>query len=178
MSDVISYAKEVYYRFRDDQGTAKVVPIRGMYVTGEYKPPLYTNPIIHMLSLTTAHPLIEDYIETKRTASTKASHHLYDVSLNPTFRIDYYTTAKAPNAYAKASHHLYDVDIDPTYRVDYYTTINKSSNAKGSHHLYDVSINPSYSFSTKYTDEKSSQPEPIIRLALLSATSPIITNET
>lgn len=177
MSDVISYAKEVYYRFRDDQGTAKVVPIRGMYVTGEYKPPLYTNPIIHLLSLTTAHPLIEDYIETKRTSNSKASHHLYDVDIDPTFRIDYYSTAKAPNAYAKASHHLYDVSIDPTFRVDYYTTTNKSISAKASHHLLDVSIDPSINIVEKKTDEKSSQPEPIIRMVLLSSTHPTITNE-
>lgn len=179
MSDVISYAKEVYYKFRDEEtGTAHVVPIRGMYVTGEYKPPLYAEPIVRMVSLTTRHPVIEEYIERNINTYNSGSHHLFDVSLDATFRIDEYSSATAPNQYASGSHHMFDVDLDPSIHIDYYSTSSKSITAEGSHHLFDASIDPTYVLTDQITQIKSSQPEPIIRFVLMTSNHPTITNET
>ena len=134
MPDIINNAKEVYYSFRDDRGDRHMVPVRGVYVTGEYKPPSYIEPMLRLVSIKTTHPMIEEYTEVSKNHTSDTTHHLYDVDIDDIFRIDWYSSKSTSNT-DDTTHHLYDVDID-----DY----------------FQFTINP--------RTIKGSQPEPILRL--------------
>ena len=176
MPDTISYAKEVYYAFRDEEtGTKQLVPVRGVYVTGEYKPPEYVEPILRVLEFKTNHPLIEDYIESSSTTKSGSSHHLYDIDLDATFRIDAYTQATAPPQKEGSSHHLYDIDLDATFVIEAYQSTNVPPQKEGSsHHLYDISVDPTYVISAKTKVIGGSQPEPILRMIEFNVSSATI----
>ena len=134
MPDIINNAKEVYYSFRDDRGDRHMVPVRGVYVTGEYKPPSYIEPMLRLVSIKTTHPKIEEYTEVSKSHTSDTTHHLYDVDIDDIFRIDWYSSKSTSNT-DDTTHHLYDVDVD-----DY----------------FQFTINP--------RTIKGSQPEPILRL--------------
>lgn len=165
MPDILTYAKEVYQKTpRDTHGESKVVPIRGMYVTGVWQPPEYVEPILQLLSFKRNHCRIQDYIETTKSHTSDTTHHLYDVSINTAFRIDYYSTATAPAQTHDTTHHLYDVSINPTFRMDYYTTISASQTHDTTHHLLDIIINDTHPTINCPRDIGGSHPEPILRL--------------
>ena len=134
MPDIINNAKEVYYSFRDDHGDRHMVPVRGVYVTGEYKPPSYVEPMLRLVSIKTTHPKIEEYTEVSKSHTSDTNHHLYDVDIDDVFRIDWYSSKSTSNT-DDTSNHLYDVDID-----DY------------------------FQFTSNPRTIKGSQPEPILRL--------------
>ena len=86
MPDIINNAKEVYYSFRDDHGDRHMVPVRGVYVTGEYKPPSYIEPMLRLVSIKTTHPKIEEYTEVSKSHTSDTNHHLYDVDIDDYFQ--------------------------------------------------------------------------------------------
>lgn len=92
MSDTITNAKEIYYSFRDEHGTRHVVPVRGVYVTGEWKPPLYMEPILRVIEFNTNSITIEDYIETEVDHEDMSSIHLYDVGADLSFNMTFFST--------------------------------------------------------------------------------------
>ena len=176
MPDIISYAKEVYYAFRDEEtGTKQLVPVRGVYVTGEYKPPEYVEPILRLLEFKTNHPLIEDYIESSATTKSGSSHHLYDIDLDATFVVEAYSQATAPTQKQGSSHHLYDINVDPTFVIEPYQSTTAPAQKQGStHHLYDIIVDPTYVISVKTKVIGGSQPEPILRMIEFNVSSATI----
>ena len=145
MPDIINNAKEVYYSFRDDRGDRHMVPVRGVYVTGEYKPPSYIEPMLRLVSIKTTHPKIEEYTEVTKNHWSDTTNHLYDVDVDDIFRIDWYSSRTAPTQTGDTNHHLYDVDVDD---------------------IFQFTINP------KTT--KGSQPEPILRLVEININKCIV----
>ena len=166
MSDVINNAREVYYRLPKDlaTGTNKIVPIRGMYVTGEYKPPEYIEPVLQLLSVKTNKANIVDYVEKSVSHYSSTSHHLYDVDADDTQRIDWYTSKTAPNQVGSTTHHLFDVDADDTQRIDWYKSKSVSHYSSTTHHLFDVNSDSTFSIINKSSAIYGSQPEPILRI--------------
>ena len=164
MPDIINNAKEVYYSFRDDHGDRHMVPVRGVYVTGEYKPPSYIEPMLRLVSIKTTHPKIEEYTEVSKSHTSDTNHHLYDVDIDDVFRIDWYSSRTAPSQTADTTQHLYDVDIDDVFRIDWYSSKSTSNTDVTSHHLYDVDIDDYFQFTINPRTIKGSQPEPILRL--------------
>lgn len=179
MGNSLSYAKEVYYHFRDEHGEAKVVPVRGVYVTGEFKPPMYFEPILRLLEVNANHPTIEDYIETSYTQTVSSSHHLYDMDLNTTFRVDEYTTGKIDDQKISTTHHLFDFDLDTTFHTeDFYTTSIPNQTMSTTHHLFDFDLDPTYSAIDYTRIIAGSQPEPMLRMIEFDTNTSTITDET
>ena len=146
MPDIISYATEVYYSFRDDDThTKKMVQIRGMYVTGEYTPPEYIDPGLCILEFKTNHVTIEDYAEKSVNYETGSSHHLYDIDINGSFDIVAYSKTTAPDQTDGTTHHLFDLSVTPTFIID-----------------------------LKSNEKCGSQPEPILRLIEFNVSTPTI----
>ena len=146
MPDIISYATEVYYSFRDDDThTKKMVPIRGMYVTGEYTPPEYIDPALCILEFKTNNVTIENYVEKSVDYEMGSSHHLFDIDVDDSFDIVAYSKATAPDQTDGTTHHLFDLSVTPTFIID-----------------------------SKSNEECSSQPEPILRLIEFNVSTPTI----
>lgn len=179
MSDAITYAKEIYYHFRNEQGVPKTVTVRGVYVTGEFKPPQYMDPILQILEVNANHPTIEDYIETSYTQTVGSTHHLYDMDLNTTFKVDVYTTGKFDDQKISTTHHLFDFDLDTTFHTeDFSTKTLQNQNIGTTHHMFDMDMTPTYSFIDYTRIIAGSQPEPMLRMIEFDINTSTITDET
>lgn len=179
MSDVLKYAKEIYYHFRDDNGDPRTVAVRGVYVTGVFKPPQYMDPMLRILEVNANNAKIEDYIETSYTQTVGASHHLYDMDLNTTFRVDVYTTGKIADQKISTTHHLFDFDLDTTFHTeDFYTTSMPNQTIGTTHHLFDFDTDPTYSIIGYTRIIAGSQPEPMLRMIEFNINTSTITDET
>ena len=179
MSGTISNAKEIYHKLpRDTSGNSSLVPVRGVYVTGEYKPPIYTDPSLNLLSITTNKSTVEDWVERYvTTTDIKTTHHLYDVSVDSTFRIDNYTTANMTPQTDHTTHHLYDIYMDPTFNIESYTTEQLAPQIdKAGQHLYDFTIDSDFEISYKSAIIGGSQPESTLRIVELSTGAATIMN--
>ena len=169
MGNSLNYAKEIYYHFRDEHGESKVVPVRGVYVTGEFKPPAYFEPILRLVEVKTKPPLIEDYIETNLTHLSSTTHHLYDISINSAFTFDTYTQSSIPNQLHTTTHHLYDISIDPSfYTEDFWQESIPNQMHSTTHHLYDMNANTNYTYENYTSGQYGSQPEPLLRMIELN----------
>lgn len=144
MPDIINNAKEVYYSFRDDHGDRHMVPVRGVYVTGEYKPPSYIEPMLRLVSIKTTHPTIEEYTEVTK------------------------------NHWSDTTNHLYDVDVDDIFKIDWYSSKSTSNTDDTTNHLYDVDIDDAFQFTINPRTTKGSQPEPILRLVEININKCIV----
>ena len=167
MPETISNAKEIYHKLpRDGTGTSKIVPVRGVYVTGEYKPPIYSDPSIQLQNISTGPSTIRDWIETRISITDiKTTHHIYDISVDSTFSFDTYTTSSMPTQTDISTHHMYDISVDSSFNIDYYTTDRLPDQIDiALQHLYDISMDPDFEISYKTSIVGGSQPEPMLRL--------------
>lgn len=48
-------------------GHHQIIPVRGVYITGEYRPPYYNEPGIHITSITSTSPTIRDFTDVERS---------------------------------------------------------------------------------------------------------------
>jgi hypothetical protein len=176
MPDIISYATEVYYSFRDDDThTKKMVPIRGMYVTGEYTPPEYIDPALCILEFKTNNVTIENYVEKSVDYEMGSSHHLFDIDVDDSFDIVAYSKATAPDQTDGTTHHLFDIDVDDSFDIVAYSKATAPDQTDGTtHHLFDLSVAPTFIIDSKSNEECSSQPEPILRLIEFNVSTPTI----
>ena len=174
MPDQISHAKEVYYNLPKDPvtGTRKIVPVRGLYVTDEWKPPLQVEPILRIVEIVGEPALVETYTTAneKEYDPTTTGFHLYDASMDTSnIPIDWYSSQTIPNQTDPdaASIHLYSVTIDSTMTADWYsrqTIPNQVDNGSASIHLYAVTMDCTPSFDIYTHGGAFSNPEPILRL--------------
>ena len=181
MPDIITNAREIYYKTpKKLTGTNQIVPVRGVYVANVYKPPQYMEPILRINTISTNHCTIENFKEDEVTPEPlQTTHHLYDIDIDSSFNIDWYSTYIAPNHMNNATHHLYDIDIDSSYNIEYYqSTIVPNQSDNATHHLYDVDVNFSFDIDLLNISDKSSQPEPILRVIEFTTSKCKITNLT
>ena len=176
MPDLISNAKEIYLKVPKEmtEGTNKIVPIRGIYVTGEYKPPLYVDAGIQLLEIDSEPAEIYDYTTAHANDydPTAIGLHLYDAWVDTSVEVDDYRTTHAPDQTDETSGnvHLYDVFFNPSMRVDWYTRTKAPdqtdgiSETSGNVHLYDISIDPTQVNDFYKIIQGGSAQEPIIRI--------------
>ena len=144
-------SKEVYKNFRYDiDKTKKVVPVQGVYVASEYRPPYYNEPGIHIYEISGQHCTIADFkTEEAETQGMKtAGMYMFDITESAytleRYEKDYIDTKGMETA------GMYMLDIvDSGYRLDIYGK--KSSN---------------------------STPEPILRLSSLTSEACVVENYT
>lgn len=180
MSGTLTNAKEIYYSFREDRtGTRKVVPVRGVYVTGEWKPPTYIEPILRITEISANRATIADYIETNFPNTSPTTQHLYDVMPSYTISTVQYTTNTMPTQYHRnTTQHLYDVMPSYSLRFEPFiqTTMPTQYHRNTTHHLYDISISGYPTSIPIPTTLAGSQPEPILRLIEVNVNSATITD--
>jgi hypothetical protein len=166
MADTITYSKEIYYTFRDDHGERKVVPVRNVWVAGEWKAPTYVEPALRLVDFNTNHSKVEDYIETTAPTQTiSTTQHLFDFALDSFYYFDDYSRVTVPTQAISTTQHLIDFILDPTFEyLSYQKTAVPDQQMSTTHHLYDMRIYSTWSFEQVPNIISGSQPEPILRL--------------
>ena len=184
MSDWIDYASEVYYKIpRGPDGLNKIVPVRGVYVTGEWKPPVYIDPCVQVVEITGAPALVETYTTANADTydPTATSLHLYDAYINTDdYKITWYTRGYNNQTDKHGSSiHLIDIDIDATVSADWYSRGRNSQTDKhgSSIHLIDVDIDPGIVTVDYPTKRGGNLPEPMVRMTELFAECTVVSEE-
>lgn len=183
MPDLISYAKEIYKKPPKNVTSDKnvIVPIRGIYVTGVYKPPLYMETGVHIVAIDSTPATIKDYTTAYADDydPTTSGFHVLDVFVDPTpYNIEAYRSAVAPNQVDTTASglHLYDININANVNIDWYSrsytdqTDGGRQNAMSSGIcLYDIDIfYIGHRVDTCLIIDGGMSPEPCIRLTEIS----------
>ena len=167
MGDILTNAKEIY--FKPDKnpitGANYIVPVRGVYVTGEYKPPMDIEPILHLKSITAGEMPYANLIDSTLSYTERSSVHLYDIDVYSDFYITNYSSYTAPSQTDVSSVHLYDIELDDHFQIDNYASYTVPNQTEvSSVHLYDIEVDSAYRLDNLPTIEAGSQPESILHL--------------
>ena len=170
---------EIYKNFRYDiDKTKKVVPVQGVYIASEYRPPYYTEPILRIFELTSEHATIVSFQDVELDASD-GMVKILDFGmelLNPT--LIQYTTEDVSTTDGMVKILDFGIGLlEPTY--DFYKTVDVSDTD---------CMTKIIDFGTEffrlpqpaiYSKRKgNSTPEPILRLTSITSESSIIENYT
>ena len=173
MADQISHAKEVYFKTpKEYTGTNQIVPVRGVYVTGLYKPPLYTEPTLRLTEISGGPATVETYTTASATTRDYSTGlHFYDAFIDASnINIDWYSRKTIPDQTFVSSIHPFDIDIDPTCVIDYYTRQYIPDQAfESGIHPYDIDIDLTQDFDYYTSSTSGSMPEPIVRLTTIES---------
>jgi len=161
----IHKSKEVY-RFTDTAHGDKLVPVRGLYVTGIHKEPWYIDHAITMVSETSNVGTIVSYTSRDESLRTDFILNVCDIDLFTVDVVNYYT--RSDNVAADVILNVCGIDMFPVDAMAYTTASDNMEtdvilNVCGVD-MFD--IDPPQRRSTVYADQ---QPQPSI--SLLSFTS-------
>ena len=144
-------SKEVYkhlkYNLHDRN---EIVPVQGVYVSGEYRPPYYNNPVLMIYEMSSQPAKVDDFQDVNRSADEDTVVKILDFSVN-------FQTPSITN----------------------YTAASESSGEDTVVKILDFSVNflqPSF---THYNRKQTNMtPEPMLRLSTLTSEKATIENYT
>ena len=108
-------SKEVYkhlnYNLHDRN---EIVPVQGVYISGEYRPPYYNDPVLMIYEMSSQPPKVDDFQDVNRSSDEDSVVKILDFSVNflqpsftyynrkqtnmtpePTLRLSYLSSEKA-----------------------------------------------------------------------------------
>lgn len=92
MADIFR-SKEVYKHIpREEYGEEKIIPVQGVYVAGEYRPPYYAEPGIAIISFDTTNPTVVDYTDDVINVDAGPTVVVFDMKSTFSFDSIRYTT--------------------------------------------------------------------------------------
>lgn len=156
----------------------EIVPVRGVYVTGEYSPPYYNEPCILISQLTSQNATVDDFETDEYDVSDTQTSGVYNIEISAsTYVLQRYErnseditptqTAGVYNISATISQYILD-----RYEKDYDDITSTQTSG-----VYNIEIDQSTYvrtvFGTKYD---SSTPEPILRITRISSGDCTITD--
>lgn len=175
-------SKEVYKKLKYDlHDRNEIVAVRGVYVSGEYRPPYYNEPILRIYEMSSRHATVVDFRETVRSSDEDACVKVIDFGtqiLTPT--ITNYTTASADTG-EDGCVKVIDFAVQPLSPIlDWYTSDSISAGEDGCVKVIDFGVSTiSIPQPTVYTtDRGESTPEPTLRLTSFTSELATITNYT
>ena len=172
-------SKEVFkHPNKNLHGRNEIIPVRGVYVSGEYKPPYYSESGLRITEINSTHAKVVDF-------TTKSQSSGYDNVLRLlTFDIDntcpdfvQYTTASASSGLDHVLR-LIDFDVDSSCPDCLFFT--QASASSGYDHVlklidFDVD-NTLPDFQLYSSIRNSSPPEPLLRLTTITTEKATISN--
>ena len=144
-------SKEVYKHLKYDlHDRNTIVPVQGVYVSGEYRPPYYNNPVLMIYEMSSQPAKIDDFQDVSRSSDEDTVVKILD------FSADF---------------------LQPSF--DFYKTISESSGEDTVVKILDLSttfIQPSFTY---YNQKQTNMtPEPILRLSTLTSDRATVENYT
>lgn len=176
----IFQSKEVYKTIRNETNDGNVIiPVYGVYVTGEYKPPYYNNNNgIVISNINTTKATVVDYTE-RNTSSTDRVFNVLDLTTNivtPTI-MEY--TLSSTDAGTDAVFNVLDLTMDAV-DVEIFSYSQESVNT-GNDAVLNVldltSDNVSLSVMTYTSQTVNNTPEPMLRITQITTTKATVVDE-
>ena len=172
-------SKEVYKKLKHDlHGKNEIVAVRGVYVSGEYRPPYYNEPILRIYEISSQHATVVDFKTEEKNASTTDTGGFYKIGLSAsTYNLTRYGK-ESKDASTTDTGGLYKLGISAsTYNLHRYEKdyINATSTETGG--LYKLRLTSvGYVQTRYYTDRGNSTPEPTLRISSLVAEPATVEN--
>ena len=144
-------SKEVYKNFRYDiDKTKKVVPVQGVYIASEYRPPYYNNPTLRIYEISSVHATVVSFQDVTATNGEDPMYKILDFKVERLIpNLINYTTGSA------------NAGEDTMYKIlDFQVT----------------RLNPGETYF--YKAKGNSTPEPMLRLSSITSESALVENYT
>jgi hypothetical protein len=117
----IFQSKEVLKKTRNARGEAVIVPVYGMYVTGEYKPPYYNNNNgVFINSINTTKATVVDFTEDSVDVKDSFACGLASAAFNVDWNIQLYESETAPDQYTGFSCGICNASFDINFSIKEY----------------------------------------------------------
>lgn len=172
-------SKEVYKHLKYDlHGKNEIVPVHGVYISGEYRPPYYNESGISIYEISSKNCNVVDFkIEEVDTARTKTAM-MYKIGVSESvYNIQRYETESVSLKTIQTAG-LYKLDVTKTsYNISRFEKDYINAPSTQTAGMYKIDISDSVYTKTVYgTNRDNSTPEPILRLTSFVSESCIITN--
>lgn len=174
-------SKEVYKHLKYNlHNRNEIVPVQGVYVSGEYRPPYYNNPLLMIYEVSSQPAMVNDFQDVNRSSDEDTVVKILDFSVDfKPVNITNYTTA-SESAGDDTVVKMLDFSVDflqPSF--DFYKTISESSGEDTIVKVLDFSttfLQPSFTY---YNQKQTNMtPEPMLRLSSLTSEKATIENYT
>ena len=174
-------SKEVYKNFRYDiDKTKKVVPVQGVYIASEYRPPYYNNPTLRIYEISSVHATVVSFQDVTATNGEDPMYKILDFKVERLIpNLINYTTGSA-NAGEDTMYKILDFQVNRLIpSCEFYES--KSQNA-GEDTMYKIldfqvtRLNPGETYF--YKAKGNSTPEPMLRLSSITSESALVENYT
>ena len=174
-------SKEVYKHLKNNpHDRNEIVPVQGVYVSGEYRPPYYNNPTIKIYTIESQPAEVVDFQDVNESTGDDAIVKVLEFSADfKTLNITNYTISSkstGDDAIVKV------LDFSATFlqpSFDFYKTIFESTGDDAIVKVLEFSatfLQPSFTY---YNQQQTNMtPEPMLRLSSLSSEKATIENYT
>ena len=174
-------SKEVYKKLKYDlHNRNEMVAVRGVYISGEYRPPYYNDTGIHIYQLTSDHTVVVDFRTEEVNASSTDVGGAYNVALSPSvFDIQRYSR-ESTDASPTETAGCYKFGVTAsTYSINRYEKDYDDASPTETAGCYKLGlISSGYTMTRYYTSEGSSTPEPTLQITSLVSEPCVVTNYT
>ena len=174
-------SKEVYKHLKYElHDRNEIVPVQGVYVSGEYRPPYYNNPVLMIYEISSNDCFVEDFQTDETDVYMSETAGIYDFGFSdPVFDIQRYSAQYLDTDIQKTSG-IYSIDFaDPTFTIIRYGREYQDFTDNNTAGIYDISLQtPTTTFERYSQHTNGSTPEPILRLSTLTSDKATVENYT
>lgn len=139
MADIFR-SKEVYkHAPKEEGGQERIIPVKGVYVTGEYRPPYYAENGIQITMFDSGRATVVDYTSTYLDTTTSEGMYVYD--LKATRGVYYFTRYTRDSDETSPSDGMYVYDLGATvgdYSMLRYTRAYYETTPSDGMYVYDL----------------------------------------
>ena len=174
-------SKEVYKHLKYElHDRNEIVPVQGVYVSGEYRPPYYNNPVLMIYEMSSQPAKIVDFQDINRSSDEDTVVKVLDLSVDfqPVSITNYTTASKSSGEDTVVKILDFSVNfLEPSF--DFYKTISESSGEDTVVKVSDFSaafLQPSFTYYSR--KQTNMTPEPMLRLSTLTSEKATIENYT
>lgn len=174
-------SKEVYKHLKHDvYGKNTIVPVKGVYISGEYRPPYYNESGIRIYEISGQNCNIVDYkdetVETKPIQT--AIMHEFELT-DSVYTIQRYTSNSVELGTAQTAG-MYKLDLSETsYNIQRFEKDYTDTSSIQTSGMYKIDVTSTNCEKTiQEIKRNNSTPEPMLRLSLLTSEHCTITNYT
>ena len=168
-------SKEVYKKLRKEvHNRNTMVAVEGVYVSGQYRPPYYANPmlVINQIQCNKADviPYTDDIVE----AYDDFTYGIMDIIDNPDWHIDVYGK-DITEAYDDFTYGIMDITNDMDWHIDAYGKDIVEAYDDFTYGIMDIITSNNISITACPPNNHNMTPEPMLRITQRNSTKATIT---
>ena len=174
-------SKEVYKNFRYDiDKTKKVVPVQGVYIASEYRPPYYNNPTLRIYEISSVHATVVSFQDVTATAGEDGWYKILDFKVERTIPTLINYTTGSVDAGEDAMYKILDFQVNRLIpSCEFYESKTQSAGEDTMYKILDFQVNRLNPEETYFYKAKgNSTPEPMLRLSSITSESALVENYT